>query len=137
MWMDDLFWDIMNMSENKSQPLSLRSIGAFTVRDMKNYEDEHELYEWTIDELEKCVTAYIEHFDNTVKSSDLENNYFLFDPTAYQGYTQEILILIHKGEYQNALEHIQAIPDRGQFVNKGIWFKDYAEQYCKKCMMNL
>lgn len=28
---DDIFWDVMNMSSNKDQPLSLRAVGAFTA----------------------------------------------------------------------------------------------------------
>ena len=136
LWLDDLFWDIMDMAENKSQPLSLRCIGAFTIRGMVSFQDEQELLEWSVDELVKYVTAYVEHFSHTVKNSDIESYYTLFDSTAYQGKIQEILVLLHKREYQKALEHIQAIEDRGQFSNKGIWFKEYAEVYCKKCIQD-
>ena len=136
LWLDDLFWDIMDMAENKSQPLSLRCIGAFAIRGMVNFQDEQKLLEWSADELEKYVAAHVEHFSYTVKNSDIESYYSLFDSTAYQGHIQEILVLLHKCEYQKALEKIQTIKDRGQFCNKGIWFKEYAEIYCKKCMQD-
>lgn len=135
LWIDDLFWDMMDMSENKSEPLSLRSVGAFAVHGMKNYEDERELSEWSADELEKCVEAYIKHFDDTIKESNLESYYSIFDASAYHGETQEILILVYKQEYQKALERIRAMEDGGAFANKGIWFREYAEAYCKKCML--
>ena len=134
LWLDDLFWDMIDMAENKSQPLSLRCIGAFALRGMENYQDEQELSEWSADELEQCVVAYMEHFSRTIENSDIESYYSIFDPSAYQGYIQEILILIHKGEYPKALERVYAIEGNGQFSNKGIWFKEYAENYCKKCI---
>ena len=31
LWLDDLLWDLLKMETNKEAPLSLRTIGAFTV----------------------------------------------------------------------------------------------------------
>lgn len=31
LWVDDLLWDILKMSSNKKEPISLRSLGAFTI----------------------------------------------------------------------------------------------------------
>lgn len=135
LWIDDLFWDIMDMSSNKSEPLSLRCIGIFTVHGMDCFECEQELPEWSIDELESCVTTYMEHFRNTVNNSTMESYYSIFDPTAYHGDIQEILILLHKQEYQKALERIQSMEGGGRFQNNDIWFREYAENYCKKQML--
>lgn len=132
LWLDDLFWDIIDMSENKSEPLSLRCIGAFAIHGMDFFECEQELPEWSIDELEQCVVTYMEHFHNTINNSIMESYYSIFDSAAYQGDIQEILILLHRQEYEKALEHIQSMEGGGQFQNKGIWFKKYAEKYCKK-----
>lgn len=132
LWIDDLFWDIMDMSENKSEPLSLRCIGAFTIHGMHCFEDKQELSEWSIEELETCVTSYMEHFQNTVNNSTIDSYYSIFDPTAYHGEIQEILILLHKQEYRKALDRIQSMEDGGSFQNNDIWFKEYAEKYIKE-----
>ncbi len=132
LWLDDLFWDIMDMPENKSEPLSLRCIGAFAIYGMTSFECEQDLPEWSAEELKKCVITYIEHFHQYCNNSNIENYYSIFDSSAYQGDIQEILILLHRQEYQKALKYIQSMENGGQFENKGICFKNYAEKYCKK-----
>ncbi len=37
---DDIFWDVINMSDNKKQPVSLRAFGAFAAPSITIYEDE-------------------------------------------------------------------------------------------------
>ena len=135
LWMDDLFWDVMDMPENKSEPLSLRCIGAFAIYGMVFAESEQELPEWSTEELENCVTAYLEHFHQTVQSCDLESYYSLLDVTAYQGDVQEILGLMHRQEYQKALECVRSMEGDGGFQNKGIWFREYVERYCERCIV--
>lgn len=132
LWLDDLFWDIMDMPENKSEPLSLRCVGAFALHGMQVYEGEQELMQWSVEELEQCVISDMEHFVNTMNHSDRETYDSIFDVSAYQGELQEILCFIHNQDYQKALERIQSMEDGGQFQNKGIWFREYAKKYCKK-----
>ncbi len=134
LWMDDLFWDIMDMPENKKEPLSLRCIGAFAIYGMTYYECRQELTEWSMEELEQCVEAYIGHFQDTVSRGTIEDYYSVFDSKGYQGNIQEILALIHHQKYQEAGERICSMEGNGQFQNKGVWFKEYAgkhvERYC-------
>lgn len=131
LWMDDLFWDIMDMPGNKKEPLSLRCIGAFAIYGMTCYECRKELPEWSVDALEQCVEAYVGHFHDTVSSGTMEDYYSVFDCEEYQGDIQELLVLIHNQEYQKAQERIESLEGNGQFQNKGIWFKEYAERYCR------
>ncbi len=133
LWMDDLFWDIMDMPENKKEPLSLRCIGAFAIYGMTCYECRQELPEWSPDALERCAEAYVRHFHDTVSSGTIEDYYSVFDSESYQGSIQDILVLIHNQEYQGARERIQSLEGNGQFQNKGIWFKEYAERYLSVC----
>ncbi|MCM1182416.1 MAG: hypothetical protein NC337_03475 [Roseburia sp.] len=132
LWMDELFWDIIDMPENKSEPLSLRCIGAFAISGMTFFEDRRELPEWRAEELEKCIAEYLEHFRDTVNDSDMESWNSVFDERAYQGEVQAILLLIHRQEYREALERVQSMEERSYFQNKGIWFKEYAEAYCRR-----
>ncbi len=134
LWLDELFWDIIDMPENKSEPLSLRCIGAFVLQGMQFYECEQELLQWSVGELEQCVISYMEHFANTINTSNLETYDSVFDISAYQGEEQEIMRFIHRKEYQKALEQIQLMEDGGHFQNKGIWFREYAKKYCEKIL---
>lgn len=134
LWLDDLFWDIMEMPENKNEPLSLCSVGAFALYGMMMSEQEQELSDWSLKELEQCVMTYLEHFQSTVIYSNLECYDSILDATAYQGEIQEILRMIHRQKYQNALVRLQTMEGEGQFQNHGIWFREYAERYCKKQM---
>ncbi len=122
MWIDELFWDIMDMPENRLEPLSLRCIGAFSVYGMEAFADKQELSEWSTEELEKCVAEYMHHFSDTIQNNNIADYYSLFDPSAYQADIQKILILIHNCEYEKALESIRSIQGGGHFSNKGIWF---------------
>lgn len=59
LWLDDLLWDLLKMETNKKEPLSLRTIGAFTVSGAELFKNETELKEWTISELVKFFFADI------------------------------------------------------------------------------
>ena len=56
MWIDDLLWDILEMPENKNEPVSLRAVGAFTVCGSEIYSTKAELMNWELDELRQCVS---------------------------------------------------------------------------------
>ena len=71
LWLDDLLWDLLKMETNKEAPLSLRTIGAFTVSGSELFKNETELKEWTISELEEIIDNYLEHFYKTVQSSSI------------------------------------------------------------------
>ncbi len=73
LWLDELFWDIIDMSENKSEPLSLRCIGAFALYGMTVFECEQELPEWSTGELEKCVISYMEHIRSMERGGQFQN----------------------------------------------------------------
>ena len=60
LWLDDLLWDLLKMETNKETPLSLRTIGAFTVSGAELFKNETELKEWTISELEEIIDNYLE-----------------------------------------------------------------------------
>lgn len=58
LWLDDLLWDLLKMETNKKEPLSLRTIGAFTVSGAELFKNETELKEWTISELEEIIDNF-------------------------------------------------------------------------------
>lgn len=62
LWIDDLLWNFLNMSNNKKEPLSLRAVGAFTVHGVEIYQRYDELPNGSLQELEEYVEEYLEHF---------------------------------------------------------------------------
>ncbi|MDE7251779.1 MAG: hypothetical protein K2O32_02380 [Acetatifactor sp.] len=135
LWADDLLWDILGMPENKKEPLSLRSIGAFTVYGVTCFDERRELSSWEPEELEKCVRDYMAHFDQTVHAMKEKDYGTLLNPSEYHGDLQELLLLIHEGKYREASEYAKAMEDEW-FENEGIGFRQRAKRYivnsCKK-----
>lgn len=62
LWIDDLLWNFLNISNNKKEPLSLRAVGAFTVHGVEIYQRYDELPNGSLQELEEYVEEYLEHF---------------------------------------------------------------------------
>lgn len=130
MWLDDLLWDILEMPENKSEPVSLRAIGAFTVYGSEIYESETELLNWELEELRQCVVQYMEHFYQNTQSCEIGTFYEYMCKTLYHQELRRGLTYIHDGEYEKAIEYL-SICDKGNLCNKGIWVNDAMRDYCK------
>ena len=54
-WVDDILWDLIDMADNKNQPLSLKIHGEFTVYGIEVFKLVYELPKWENDELEECL----------------------------------------------------------------------------------
>lgn len=134
LWMDELLWDIMDMAENKAQPLSQRCIGAFAIHGMKVSEAKQELLAWEKEELEQVAAQVMKHFSNTIKCSTCETYRTLLDPAGYQGEVQQVLTMIHDGREQEALTALDKMQHGECFVNQGMSFRERAIQYCKNRM---
>ena len=129
LWIDDLLWDLLGMPENKKEAASLRAIGAFTVYGSQICKLETELSCWEFEELEACVTAYIEHFYQDIQSCGMEHFQEYTDREPYHRELRKALSLVHDGQYQDAIDHISTF-GRGSFCNKGIWINDAIIEYC-------
>lgn len=120
MWLDDLLWDILDMPENKNEPVSLRAIGAFAVFGSQIYEAEEELMSREPKELEKYVIQYLEHFYQNIQLCEIEKFYECMHVSSYQQELRKGLSLIYNGEYQNAIDYLETC-GKGSLCNKGIW----------------
>ena len=49
LWLDDILWDILDISDNKIAPISFRSIGAYTINSQIEVEEYNILNEKAID----------------------------------------------------------------------------------------
>lgn len=131
MWIDDLLWDLLEMPENKNEPVSLRAIGAFAVYGSEIYSTKEELLNWELEELRQCVVRYIEHFYQNTQSCEIGAFYDCMCISPYQQELRRGLSFIHNGEYEKAIEYLSTC-DKGNLCNKGIWVNDAMTDYCKK-----
>ena len=71
MWIDNLLWDIMNMSDNEKNAQSLRANGAFTYNGYQTDFKSTVVETWSEMEIEKCICNYL--FDDRLSSQVQQN----------------------------------------------------------------
>jgi hypothetical protein len=148
--LDDLFWDIFDMPENKNQPLSFRCFGAFTVSAFK-------IIEWNVkienDEIDfgnicrQIINESQQNINNVLLKVYNLNTYITYLKEKYSGSVIDInleLILanIQMGNIEEALSITNSrleIGDSGKFLAadsentlKGIY--DYVKKYCESVL---
>lgn len=131
LWLDDLLWDFLKMEENKKEPLSLRCIGAFTVAGSQIYENELELNNWDVIELEKCIDIYLEHFNNSIQSANINTFLDNIKSTLYHQELREALTLVQHEQYLEAFNFLKDLDD-GIFKNGEICINKAIREYCQK-----
>ena len=130
MWVDDLLWDILDMPENKNEPLSLRSNGAFTVHGINLFELVYELPEWEVDELEDCLRSGYEMLNKYIVETEIDYYYESVCKDSYHKEIHELLILIHKEQYEKAIEYAKSMKN-DYFINRNLTLPIGAIEYCK------
>lgn len=120
---------LLKMETNKKEPLSLRTIGAFTVSGAELFKNETELKEWTISELEEIIDNYLEHFYKTAQSSSICDFYNNLENSIYHVELRKALSLIHEHKYQGALDYLK---DKGEgiFKNGDVSINNAIREYC-------
>ena len=131
---DDIQWDILDMSSNKNQPLSLRATGAFSAFGAHlippykyvSLGDNPELVITNIlTEIKQMVEDFNEDLDERVLSEVKSDNCT----------TLEFIAYVHQKEYTKArklAEDCIAAGDTGQFGNNGKTFFELALEYLDK-----
>ena len=135
LWLDDLLWDLLKMETNKEAPLSLRTIGAFTVSGSELFKNETELKEWTISELEEIIDNYLEHFYKTVQSSSICDFYNNLENSIYHVELRKALSLIYEHKCQDALDYLKD-KDEGIFKNGNVSINNAIREYCINQLSN-
>ena len=131
LYIDDLWWDVFEMSSNKKEPMSLRGKGAFALDgvrimetpdlfDIRAEESEYELekiQKYSDEDIEKIWDNVFRQFDDEVKRFLKENP----DPDSYfpgeehcHGY-YALITYLHAGDRQKVLDKIaefRATPGR-------------------------
>lgn len=131
LWGDDILWEILGIEENKKAPLSLRSIGAFTLHGAEIYDNKYELLEWELFELEMMVEKIATEFQAVVQKTSIDDFYCLAEKTLYQNELLKSIILIHQKKYKEAVAFVSAMESE-YFSNEGGGFKERALKYIKE-----
>lgn len=134
LWIDDLLWDFLQMENNKSEPLSLRALGAFTVSGSEIYDDSYEIKNWDVEELEKIVDISLEHFYKSVQSATLDTFLNNMGNTPYHQELREALTYVHNQQYVEALDCLKD-EDEGRFISRNIGINDAIREWCKEKIM--
>ena len=133
LWVDELFWDIIDMSENKNEPLSLRSNGAFTVSGVTVFELECELPNWEIDELKACLQKSYDAFVDYMETVNLDYYNNNLNSDRYHDEIRSLLMLIHTGQYEKAVQYASNMKNE-YFCNGELSFPMGAIKYCENKM---
>ena len=144
---DDIFWEVFDMSSNSQEPMSLRAVGAFTVEGL-SLPDKVAKEDWKMEDLDiekvesKVFEVLSEAHEEVVK---LINSFSSFED--FYAYAVEngpslvgydligMLLMIHREQYAEALQMAEdLIANRkfGGFQNKGKWINEYIVEYCKE-----
>ena len=123
LYADDLWWDIFEMPENKSEPMSLRGNGAFSLEGItiNNYD------EMVVDEATDA--EYLEaYWKATIEKAHHDMQQFIHDNPDAEAYIPEIevdetrdctialvrlMALIHNGREDEAVEFIKRVKKKG------------------------
>lgn len=131
LWMDDLLWDILQMPENKNEPLSLRSVGAFTVSGSELYSESSELIEWSADEAVVYVKKVMQTFAKFINRTTYDELCTTIGTSPYHAEIRKLLLLIHDNKYDKAVEMAKSM-DRDIFENQGVGLRAGVIQYCEQ-----
>ena len=139
-FIDDLWWDIMEMPENKKAPKSLRGNGAFAVTgvQLKDYTvfETNKISEYTEDDV-------IARWEDTFKDVEADIARFLsenpnpetFCPPGRTNRIYELMMDIRSGNISQALQKIEFFKANPSGViysgPKGNDY-DYIERWCKR-----
>lgn len=131
LWLDDLLWDILQMPENKNEPISLRSVGAFTAHGSELYNESYKLVEWSADEAAVCVQTAMQIFSDRIEKTTQEDFCAMINATPYHAEVRKLLLLIHENKYDDALTLAKSM-ERDVFENQGVGLSAGATRYCEQ-----
>lgn len=128
LWLDDILWDILDMSDNKKAPISLRSVGAFTINSQIEAKEFHILNK-------KDIDNYIDNsFKEIIKLPNVyDEEYYLkhYIDISYQKEMIYTIVLIYNKEYKKALDFLSNT-QINDFISNSKCFSDLAIEYINK-----
>lgn len=133
LWVDDILWDVLAMSENKKESMSLRCIGAFTVFGVELYNVCDLVKNWKQDELQRIVSKYIEHFYESIRTVSIHTYHDLRSKHPYHREIRNLVSMIHEEQYEEAIQYARK-NTLDEMSNQGLTVKAGAIKYCQEVM---
>lgn len=103
LWVDDLLWDILKMSSNKKEPISLRGVGAFTIH--AQMEEYSEAFGDEAD-IERIVPKYFARFQEFLQGFDEDAFLEHYRKISWQQEMVHVIVLIHENRETEALDYL-------------------------------
>lgn len=128
LWLDDILWDILDMGDNKKAPISLRSVGAFTINSQIKVKEYNFLNEKDIDNIIDNSFKEILELSNVYDEDYYLNHYI---DISYQKEIIYTIVLIHNKEYKKAFDFLSNT-QINNFVSNNKCFSDLAIEYINK-----
>lgn len=128
LWIDDILWDILNMSSNKTAPISLRCVGAFTIN------SQIKIKEYNIENEKEINNVVDNSFNDLLELSNVYDEDYYLDYYTNISYQKEMIytiVLIHNKEYEKALIFLSNTRI-SNFVSNNKCFSDLAIEYINK-----
>lgn len=141
--LDDIFWDIFDMSDNKNERFSLRIEGAFCCPSYKFGESEYKIE--NVDELEERVNIFflseMEKVEKYVKDIRADYGDFLLYIVEQEDARDltKLLAYVLLGEYEYVYKIVKNELKKGKdgnFENRGKSIYEYMKAYCRIKMRN-
>lgn len=129
-WVDDILWDILEMGSNREEPVSLRGVGAFTVR-AKVRERKYGVEGLDFEGIDGIVGSA---FGELVEMAGSYGERDFLDECGgieYQREVIEVIVLIHNKEYEKVVEMCRS-KRIGYFGDVGKGFSELAVEYLQK-----
>ena len=136
MYADDLLWDILDMSSNKNERLSLRADGAFALFGLPVASESIKVESLEVSDFEtplKNALDVLQRLLQQVKGS--EEEWFYVEEEKCSSYFQDdalrLMILLHFEKYAEAMAYIESSDGSGGFVVGDESLYDRVIKYCK------
>ena len=116
------------MSENKKAPISLRSVGAFTIN------SQIKINEYNVENEKEIDNIINSSFNDLLELSNIcDEDYYLKNYTniSYQKEMIYTIVLIHNKEYEKALDFLNNTKINN-FISNNKCFSDLAIEYINK-----
>lgn len=114
LYVDDLLWDVMGMELNKSEPLSLRAIGAFSLSGLPFHIIRREFETLELEELEQLVDNASMCFNQLLLSAKEKEEQWFEELETQRDFSREYhatlmraILLLYSQKYDETIAYLQ------------------------------
>lgn len=125
LWVDDFLWDILKMPSNKKEPISLRSVGAFTIH--AEIDEYSEAFRDETD-IDRIILEYFVRFQEFSQGFDESAFLGKYRDICWQQEMMHVIVLLHENRGAEALEYLAGKNIR-DFVIGDQSFSELAAEY--------